>query len=289
VKQIGIIDVKTAQLADLPYQGEGVWLRAIDDADLPIYVWNYDSAAWVLLDQASGTANFAAIGGAPTDNPALASALNARVPATRTVNGQPLSGDVTIDKASVGLGNADDTADADKPVSGPQAAADDLRGKVTLLTTAQLAAPTAGQLADLRAVYVCSDQAPYRRYRSDGRRLYLLPDALEESSAFNRQSGRIEVDDALGFYQEGPTQGSKLISSTPKRFAGFVLQATSTITRVTFWDQSTATASGSKLMEITSGLTAGAEFLMEEAVSPLNGIYMEVAGGTGTFNVKREG
>lgn len=39
------------------------------------------------------------------------------VPATRTVNGYPLSADVVITKSDVGLGSVDNTSDADKPVS----------------------------------------------------------------------------------------------------------------------------------------------------------------------------
>lgn len=113
-------------------------------------------------------------------------------------------------------------------------------------------------------------------------------DALEGSSAFNRQTGRVEVDDDLGFFQEGPAQGSKLISATPKRFQGFVLQATAAITRVTFWDSPAGNATGSKLQEITAGLVAGASFLLDEPVTPLNSVYMEVVGGTGTFNIKRD-
>jgi hypothetical protein len=39
------------------------------------------------------------------------------VPNTRTVNGHPLSADVTVTKADVGLGNVDNTSDLNKPVS----------------------------------------------------------------------------------------------------------------------------------------------------------------------------
>lgn len=54
---------------------------------------------------------------------ALAAGLADRVPTTRTVAGKPLSADVTLVKADVGLGNVDNTPDADKPVSTAQAAA----------------------------------------------------------------------------------------------------------------------------------------------------------------------
>lgn len=42
---------------------------------------------------------------------------NALVPDTRTVNGHALSADVTVTAGDVGLGNVDNTADMDKPVS----------------------------------------------------------------------------------------------------------------------------------------------------------------------------
>lgn len=45
------------------------------------------------------------------------------VPATRTVAGHALSVDVTLEKGDVGLSNVDNTADALKPVSTPQATA----------------------------------------------------------------------------------------------------------------------------------------------------------------------
>lgn len=44
-------------------------------------------------------------------------ALATLVPNTRTVAGKPLSADVTLAKGDVGLGNVDNTSDANKPVS----------------------------------------------------------------------------------------------------------------------------------------------------------------------------
>lgn len=55
-----------------------------------------------------------------------------RVPTTRTVAGHALSADVTLVKGDVGLGNVDNTADADKPVSTAQQTA--LNGKVDKVT-----------------------------------------------------------------------------------------------------------------------------------------------------------
>ncbi|MGF9694697.1 hypothetical protein AAIH46_17895 [Rhizobium sp. 0TCS1.26] len=54
---------------------------------------------------------------------ALADGLAAKVAKTRKVAGKELSADVLLEKADVGLGNVDNTMDADKPVSTPQAAA----------------------------------------------------------------------------------------------------------------------------------------------------------------------
>lgn len=48
---------------------------------------------------------------------ATASSLSGYVPITRTVNGHALSGNVTVTKGDVGLGNADNTADLAKPIS----------------------------------------------------------------------------------------------------------------------------------------------------------------------------
>lgn len=49
-------------------------------------------------------------------------ALSSYVPAARTVAGKALSANVTLVKADVGLGNVDNTSDANKPVSTAQAA-----------------------------------------------------------------------------------------------------------------------------------------------------------------------
>lgn len=53
---------------------------------------------------------------------ALADGLSGRVPAGRRVNGKELSADVTLEKADIGLGSVDNTADADKPISSATAA-----------------------------------------------------------------------------------------------------------------------------------------------------------------------
>lgn len=52
---------------------------------------------------------------------ALDSGLSSKVSTSLTINGKPLNADVTLAKADVGLGSVDNTADADKPISTPQA------------------------------------------------------------------------------------------------------------------------------------------------------------------------
>jgi hypothetical protein len=114
-----------------------------------------------------------------------------------------------------------------------------------------------------------------------------LATALESSTTYNRQAGRLEVSGDLAFYKEGPTQASKVISATPKRFGGFILEVQSAANRVTFWDSATG-ATGTKLLEVTTP-AVNTPYMLPSPVMPLNGIYMEVASsGTVTANVKRE-
>ncbi|CUX38396.1 conserved hypothetical protein [Agrobacterium deltaense Zutra 3/1] len=61
---------------------------------------------------------------------ALADGLAGKVPNTRKVNGKELSVDIALVKSDVGLGNADNTSDADKPISTEQAEAFSKRVRV---------------------------------------------------------------------------------------------------------------------------------------------------------------
>lgn len=82
--------------------------------------------------QGAGGAAFAELTGEPTDNAALGSALDGKVPTSRTVNGQALSGNVVVtgrmlDTAGApdnGVGANGDYAfdDATKTIYGPKAA-----------------------------------------------------------------------------------------------------------------------------------------------------------------------
>jgi hypothetical protein len=70
--------------------------------------------------------------------------LSGLVPKTTTVNGHALSTNVTVSKGDVGLGNADNTSDANKPVSTAQQTALDLKADLASPTfTGTPAAPTA--------------------------------------------------------------------------------------------------------------------------------------------------
>lgn len=70
-----------------------------------------------------GSAAWGDITGTLSAQTDLQTALNGKVPTTRTVAGKALSADVTLVKADVGLGNVDNTSDANKPVSTAQATA----------------------------------------------------------------------------------------------------------------------------------------------------------------------
>ena len=85
----------------------------------------------------------------------LTTDLAAKVPAARTINGQPLTSNVTLAKGDVGLGNVDNTSDASKPISTLTQAA--LNAKEPIQTTASLSyaasittnASTIGRRAEL--------------------------------------------------------------------------------------------------------------------------------------------
>lgn len=63
----------------------------------------------------------------------ISSLSSGKVDKTTTVNGHALSGNVTVTKGDVGLGNCDNTSDANKPISSPTQTA--LNGKVDKTTT----------------------------------------------------------------------------------------------------------------------------------------------------------
>ena len=64
-----------------------------------------------------------------TLTPELEHGFSEKVPSSTTINGHPLTGDVTITKSDIWLGNVDNTSDLDKPVSRAQQAALDTLDK----------------------------------------------------------------------------------------------------------------------------------------------------------------
>ena len=74
------------------------------------------------------------------------------VPTSRTVNGHALTGNITVTKGDVGLGNCDNTSDANKPVSTAQAAA------IAAVTVTSLGAQAANtQLGDIAGLGAPAD------------------------------------------------------------------------------------------------------------------------------------
>lgn len=74
---------------------------------------------------------------------ALSGLSDGKVDATTTVNGHPLSEDVTVTKADVGLENVDNTSDVDKPISTAQQEALNLKADKS-----ELAGVVLGQIPD---------------------------------------------------------------------------------------------------------------------------------------------
>ena len=73
---------------------------------------------------------------------------NAAVPESRTVNGKALSANISLTKADVGLGNVDNTSDANKPISTATQTA--LNGKANTSHTHAAGDITSGTLAVAR-------------------------------------------------------------------------------------------------------------------------------------------
>lgn len=143
-KYISLAALETAHATAA--DGDYAIVDAGPGTDAKIYIWDADEG-WV-EGGGTGASTFADLTGSPTDNAALAAALAARQPIdsdltaiaslTPTANDfmQYKSGawanrtpaqaktDLALAKGDVGLGNVDNTSDANKPVSTAQAAAD---------------------------------------------------------------------------------------------------------------------------------------------------------------------
>ncbi|MEH0291832.1 hypothetical protein V6R98_02085 [Agrobacterium sp. CCNWLW71] len=185
---------------------------------------NYPAFIQTLLSAQSAEDVYAAIGAAPDADKlggqlpsffasaeAVDDALADKVPTSRTIAGHALTADVTIDKGDVGLGNADNTSDEDKPVSTAQQAALDLKvagpnGGVSDnfpvafdATTGKLIKAITGAIAALHALTPAADKLPYFSGASAA--------SLADLTAF----ARTILDDANGaamFTTMGATSGT---------------------------------------------------------------------------------
>lgn len=137
--------------ANPPAESTDPWYaqRAAFDAEVKATANGAETAA-AAASGAAAAAQTTANGKASAADVAAAVAPKANtadvVPNTRTVAGKALSANVTLVKADVGLGNVDNTSDANKPVSTAQQAALDAKA-----TTAALTAGLAGK-ADTSAL-----------------------------------------------------------------------------------------------------------------------------------------
>lgn len=79
------------------------------------------------------------------------------VPDTRTINGEALTSDITLDKTDIGLGNVDNTSDANKPVSTATQTALDLKQNISSLATDVRAIALTGLSLATNAAITASD------------------------------------------------------------------------------------------------------------------------------------
>lgn len=85
----------------------------------------------------------------------LAQELAAKANSNVTINGHPLTGNVTLTKEDIGLGQVNNTSDLDKPVSGPQQAAID--AAVSMAVPSGLIAKWSGVLAEIPTAWALCD------------------------------------------------------------------------------------------------------------------------------------
>lgn len=103
----------------LPVTGNNGDRFYLTTGDSGVYVCGGNNV-WVKLLTTTSTEmvmQWGEITGTLADQADLQTALDTKVPTSRTVNSHALSSNVTVTKADVGLGNADNTSDANKPIS----------------------------------------------------------------------------------------------------------------------------------------------------------------------------
>jgi hypothetical protein len=149
-----------------------------------------------------------------------------------------------------------------------------------LVSAAQIASPTSQMLADQTAVYVLNEY-PYYRYRSNGFALVRIEDSADDSPAFSKLTGRIEVKFALAGYRFA-SQGSGVISAAPTEFEGVFIEAVNgTVTSITVYDN---TAASGRVLLTQSSPAASTWYGLPDSIQAVNGLYLAVAGG-GTVTV----
>lgn len=140
-------------------------------------------------------------------------------PIARTVNGHALSSDVVVDKADVGLSNADNTSDADKPISNATQTAlgskVDKNPSITAGTSPKVSYDAKGlitaghslaaaDIPDISATYVTVSGTGRANRNvitgSDGNIVYAVPPVLGTAAALNvgTESGNVPVLNASG-------------------------------------------------------------------------------------------
>ena len=133
----------------------------------------------------------------------LVADLLGKVDTTREINGHPLSADVTVTAGDVGLGDVDDTSDADKPVSTAQAAAD-----AAVLAAANTYADSLIAAADALVFKGIIDASTNPNYpAANAGWLYRIADAGKVGGASGQP---VEIGDIVLCLVDGTVSGSQV-------------------------------------------------------------------------------
>lgn len=117
----------------------------------------------------------------------LTTDLAAKVPVTRTINGQALSGNVTLAKADLGLGNVDNTSDANKPISTATQTA--LNAKEATQTAASQAEAEAGTETAIRKFSPARIKQAIQALAPSGGATVVTPQIIHVASNGNDTTG----------------------------------------------------------------------------------------------------